>query len=135
MLDKSIRIAVVDDDETFQFITLKTIKSVMAGNHVLQFLSGLDAIKFLSENAHQPESLPDVLLLDINMPVLDGWMFMDEFSALKGKLNKPINIFMVSSSIDANDIARARRNKNISAYLMKPITVEKFKELLRNAMS
>jgi two-component system, chemotaxis family, chemotaxis protein CheY len=135
MPDKSIRIAVVDDDETFQFITLKAIRSVTTTNQVLQFLSGLDAIKFLAENAHEPESLPDVMLLDINMPVLDGWMFMDEFSTIKEKLNKPINIFMVSSSIDASDIARAKQNKNIADYLMKPISLDKFRELLTTALS
>jgi two-component system chemotaxis response regulator CheY len=130
MQNKSVCVAVVDDDDTFQFITLKAIRSIASNNNVLQFLSGIDAIKFLSDNAHLPESLPDVLLIDINMPVLDGWMFMDEFSALKNKINKPISIFMVSSSIDTNDIARAKQNKNIADYLMKPISVEKFRELL-----
>jgi CheY-like chemotaxis protein len=135
MPGKSVCIAVVDDDETFQFITLKAIRSVTASNPVLQFLSGIDAIKFITENAHQPESLPDVLLLDINMPVLDGWMFMEEFSSIKDRLNKPIHIFMVSSSIDANDIARARQDKNISDYLMKPISIDKFRELLNKTLS
>jgi CheY-like chemotaxis protein len=130
MQSKRVCVAVVDDDDTFQFITLKAIRSIASNNNVLQFLSGIDAIKFLNENASQPESLPDVLLLDINMPVLDGWMFMEEFTALKNKIQKPISIFMVSSSIDANDIARAKQDKNIADYLMKPISVDKFKELL-----
>jgi two-component system chemotaxis response regulator CheY len=133
MQSKRVCVAVVDDDDTFQFITLKAIRSIASNNNVLQFLSGIDAIKFLSENACHPESLPDVLLLDINMPVLDGWMFMEEFTALKNKIEKPISIFMVSSSIDANDIARAKQDKNIADYLMKPISVEKFKELLMKA--
>jgi two-component system chemotaxis response regulator CheY len=130
MQNKSVCVAVVDDDDTFQFITLKAIRSIASNNSVLQFLSGIDAIKFLSDNADHPESLPDVVLVDINMPVLDGWMFMDEFTALKNKINKPISIFMVSSSIDANDIARAKQNKHIADYLMKPISVDKFRELL-----
>jgi CheY-like chemotaxis protein len=100
---------------------------------VLQFSSSTDAMNFLQENANQPDQLPDLLLLDINMPVLDGWMFLEEYSVLKEKIKKNIHIFMISSSIDSNDIARAKQNKNIVDYLMKPITIDKFRELLTNA--
>jgi len=130
MEDKAKCIAVVDDDDTFQFITSRAIRSLSGENTILQFFSGVDAMQYLSENALNPDMLPDVLLLDLNMPVLDGWMFLEEFSAIKKTVAKEISIFIVSSSIDRNDIDRARQNKNIIDYIMKPVTVDKFKELL-----
>jgi CheY-like chemotaxis protein len=130
MEDKNKCIAVVDDDDAFHFITSRAIKSLSGTHNVLQFFSGIEAMKYLTENADHRENLPDVLLLDLNMPILDGWMFMEEYSKIKNKIAKEISIFIVSSSIDVNDIDRAKKNKNIIDYLMKPISVEKFRELL-----
>ena len=107
--EKNKCIAVVDDDDAFHFITSRVIKSLSGSHSVLQFFSGVDAIKYLSDHAQDAEALPDVLLLDLNMPILDGWMFMEEFSKIKGSIVKEVSIFIVSSSIDANDINRAQK--------------------------
>lgn len=128
--DKTKCIAVVDDDDAFHFITSRAIKSLSGSHSILQFFSGVEAMKYLGDHAADVALLPDVLLLDLNMPILDGWMFMEEYSKIKNNIAKEISIFIVSSSIDANDIDRAKQNKNIIDYLMKPISIEKFKELL-----
>ncbi len=130
MKNKSICVGIVDDDDTFQFITLKAVNSIASDNTVLPFSSSIDALKFLKKNAKLPDLLPDLLLVDINMPVIDGWMFLEEFHLFQDKIAKQIDIYMVSSSIDFNDIERAKQNKNILEYLTKPISNEKFKELL-----
>jgi len=127
---KNIRIALVDDDSSYQFLTSRTIRSIGNTNDILQFYNGLEAIQYLSQNAHIPQELPDLLLLDINMPLLDGWMFLEEYSSIKDRIEKEINIVMVSSSIDSKDIDRARQHEDIADYLMKPVSIEKFKELL-----
>lgn len=126
-------IALVDDDKIYQLITLRTISNTELTDEVLQFENGEDAIDFLKDNATSEDKLPDYIFLDINMPYMDGWMFLDEFETVKNSIKKDITIFMVSSSIDPRDIERASNNPNITQYVIKPISLEKFKELLSNA--
>nr|WP_321222116.1 response regulator [uncultured Psychroserpens sp.] len=76
------------------------------------------------------ENLPDIILLDINMPIMDGWQFLDEF--VKIESHKLITIYIVSSSIDPQDIKRAKKYQNISNYIVKPITIKKLKTIMRD---
>ena len=124
-------IAIVDDDSIFQFTASKTIATAKLASRVLQFENGEEAILYLKENALNRNNLPDFLFLDINMPLMDGWMFMDDYSKIGKSLAKDIQIFMVSSSIDPRDIDRARKIAEIREYITKPVTIEKFVELLR----
>ena len=126
-------IALIDDDKIFQLTASKTIKSTEITDRILQFLNGEEALKFLNQNIADPTSLPDYIFLDINMPFIDGWMFLDDFKIIKSKLTKPISIYMVSSSIDPRDMTRARSNENVKDYVVKPVTREKFMELLKQA--
>jgi two-component system chemotaxis response regulator CheY len=126
-------IALVDDDKIYQLITLRTITNTELTDEVLQFENGEDAIDFLKQHACVEDKLPDYIFLDINMPYMDGWMFLEEFEAMKNSIKKDITIFMVSSSIDPRDVERASNNPNISQYVIKPISIEKFKELLSHA--
>ena len=67
-----------------------------------------------------------MILLDLNMPILDGWQFLDEFIHLP--LKKEISIFIVTSSIDPSDIEMAKNYKMVKSYIMKPITAQKLEE-------
>jgi len=126
-------IALVDDDKIFQLTASKTIKSAEITDRILQFQNGDEALQFIRQNIADASTLPDYIFLDINMPYIDGWMFLDDYKDLKGKLAKPISIYMVSSSIDPKDISRARSNENVIDYVIKPVTREKFIELLKQA--
>ena len=76
------------------------------------------------------EALPDIIFLDINMPFMDGWQFLEEYTKIKPTLSKQIVIYVVSSSISEYDIERARNNSNVSDYFVKPITVDTYKTLI-----
>jgi CheY-like chemotaxis protein len=133
MARKAPIIALIDDDKIFQFTAYKTIKATAITDSILQFESGEKALQFLRQHLTDPNSLPDYIFLDINMPYIDGWMFLDDYDEFKSGLSKPISIYMVSSSIDPNDIDRARRNVNVKDYVIKPVTRERFMELLKQA--
>lgn len=127
-------IALIDDDKIFQLTASRTIKSTKITDRILQFENGEDALNFLRSNLDNESSLPDYIFLDLNMPLVDGWMFLDDFEGIKPSLvKKPISIYVVSSSIDPRDIDRARRNANVRDYVIKPVTREKFMELIRQA--
>ena len=126
-------VALVDDDKIFQHTASKTIKALQLSDNILQFGNGEDALKYLVDNAMNSSALPDYIFLDINMPFVDGWMFMQDYAGLKQELAKDIAIFMVSSSIDPRDIHRAKSIPDVQEYVVKPVTKEKFMQLLNDA--
>jgi len=133
MKTKSPVIALVDDDKIFQLTSAKIIRSLNLAHDILQFGNGEEALHYLRDNADVSDNLPDYIFLDINMPYVDGWMFLADYATLKTKLNKSISIFMISSSIDPRDIIRAQNNLDVREYIIKPVSPEKFKELVNAA--
>jgi len=121
---------VIDDDEIYTF----TIKRIIANSEIAEktlfFPNGKLAIDFFTEYVHQTDSLPDLILLDINMPVLDGWQFMDEFVKIRPLIQKRVIIYIVSSSIDEADFAKAKTYEQISDFIVKPVSVEKLRKMV-----
>jgi len=121
---------VIDDDVIYQTIIKKLIYKSGAYSEHFSFPNGNEAISTLKKTLEDnSNNLPDIILLDINMPVLDGWEFMDEFQNLKSKINKKINIFIVSSSIAVEDKNKAETYGEIMRYMSKPVTVDVLVEL------
>ena len=83
---------VIDDDIIYQIIVNKIIKKSEMFSAISKFKNGKDAIDDLQKSLENTELLPDIILLDINMPIMDGWEFMDEMGLLKSQINKQINI-------------------------------------------
>ena len=120
---KSIKnLFLVDDDEIFTFLTKRTIEETQLVDQIKIFSNGQDAIDFLEEAAGDKELLPEVILLDINMPILDGWGFLEEFILLKTSMGKKITIYVVSTSISPYDLERAKNISEVSDFIIKPIT-------------
>ncbi|MCA1745177.1 MAG: response regulator [Bacteroidales bacterium] len=117
---------VVDDDNTFQFLAGEVIKSTNAVNKIKYFSNGAEAISYLESVIAEPANLPEVIFLDLFMPVMDGWGFLQEYTRLKPSLSKKITIYILSSSIDPNDVERAKSITDVSDYIIKPITKDKF---------
>lgn len=125
-----ITIALVDDDSIFQLTASRMLRAAEEQTNVLQFSNGEEALRYLLLNAEQKDNLPDIILLDINMPHVDGWMFLNDYADLKKQLQKDIVVYMVSSSIDPVDMNRAKSNTNVKDYLIKPILRDGFQKLL-----
>jgi len=130
MKTRSPIIALVDDDKIFQLISAKMIQSLDLSHEILQFADGEEALHYLKNNIAHPENLPDYIFLDINMPYVDGWMFLADYAHIKTSFKKQIRIFMISSSIDSRDILRAQNHSDVRDYILKPVTPEKFRELV-----
>lgn len=131
---KKIDIAcIIDDDPIFVFGTTKIMKLANFCNSFMVFQNGEEAINNLRPIIEANDtSLPDVILLDLNMPVMDGWEFLDEF--VKIPCEKEITIYIVTSSIDPQDMEKAKDYDKISNYLVKPITADKLQEILAGAV-
>ncbi|MFN4150842.1 MAG: response regulator [Candidatus Sericytochromatia bacterium] len=121
-------VCIIDDDPIYVFGMKKLISVNNICNSILVFNNGHEAIQYFSSNDTQ---LPDVIFLDINMPIMDGWDFLDEFSNIKNSFKKNITIHMVSSSIDPNDIEKAKGYQDISEYLVKPVKSQDLKRIFQ----
>ncbi|MFA5258201.1 MAG: response regulator [Opitutales bacterium] len=115
-------VAIIDDDRVFQKITWMKITRKNYARKVLMFSDGEQAMRFIFENAHNLDELPDVILLDLNMPVMDGWDFMDAFVKIRPHIGKKITIFVATSSVNPEDQRRAVEVSAVSDYVIKPIS-------------
>ena len=99
---------VVDDDKIYHFL----IKKLFISNNIevspFFFENGQDALDGIKYNLDKDENQPDLILLDINMPVLDGWQFLEEFKKLKEFIKKEISIYVISSSDNTMDRNKAK---------------------------
>ncbi|MFA7379521.1 MAG: response regulator [Bacteroidia bacterium] len=125
-------LCLVDDDDIFQLITQRVIQQTNLVDSIKIFSNGLDAMIFLKSVAQNAAQLPEIILLDLNMPVMDGWEFLEEFTLLKPRLDKTITIYVVSSSIAPSDIERAEAINEVTDYIIKPITTEKLLDMLKS---
>ncbi len=115
----------IDDDMIYQTIIKKLIQKSGGFSAHSSFINGNLAITALKNILElNNEEFPDIILLDINMPVMDGWEFMEEFKTIKSEISKKINIYIVSSSIAIEDKKKAETFTDIMAYLTKPISVD-----------
>ena len=114
-------ICVIDDNDVYQFVMKNSINKINPGIKILSYLNGEEGIDALKEMIENKEQLPDVILLDINMPIMDGWEFMNEFIKIKNQMVNTIPIYLTTSSLDASDIDKAKKYEDITGFLSKPI--------------
>lgn len=129
-MNKSVIICLVDDDDVYKFTFTKKLKGSNIPKKILMFSDGEEALDFMLDNLSNNAALPDVIFLDINMPVMDGWEFLEEFVEIKPKVGKEITIYMVSSSIDPVDYERATKISEVSDYLVKPVEEEQIQDII-----
>ena len=125
------KLMLVEDDEIFVFITLKIIKKADFDGELKVFGNGKAAIDYLDSIKDTEALLPEIIFLDLSMPVLDGWGFLDEFLILKPKLTKKITIYIVTSSVSPHDVQRAKNISVVSDFIVKPISKERFIEIIK----
>ena len=123
-------LCVIDDDEIYTFLIKRIIKHADVAENTIFFKNGLEALEFFVDKKMQPEELPELILLDINMPILDGWQFLDGYSKLAPIIKKDITLYMTSSSEDQDDYNRAMSIGPVKDFIQKPIDVDVLKKLV-----
>ncbi|MCF8713849.1 response regulator [Joostella atrarenae] len=122
---------IIDDDKLYVKMLSRLLDIKKLCKEFLVFENGQEAFSYFKDIFEQPtkDKVPQVILLDLNMPVMDGWQFLDEFVKIKCDLEHPITLYVVSSSINQEDIERAKEFEEVSDYWVKPISLGELEEM------
>ncbi len=120
----------IDDDEVFTFLTKKLIARSGQEVRLDTYTNGQDAIEKLQQIADQESELPDMILLDLNMPVMDGWEFLNAYEQIPFCKPEKIHLYIVTSSISPYEVERAKHIPAVQEFIVKPMVKEKFVDLI-----
>lgn len=127
---KAQSVYLIDDDEIFQFATKRYIEIKKLSKRIEVFANGKRALDhILAQKKGEDSLLPEIILLDLNMPVMDGWDFLMEMEKLDVSIKENTIIYILSSSIDDKDIARAHAISLVKDYVIKPVDEEKLSKI------
>ena len=79
--------------------------------------------------------MPDIILLDVNMPIMNGWEFLQAYKSIQHSMPKDIQIFLVTSSVDDADFRYAQQFTTVQDYIVKPISKDRMSELLQRVVT
>lgn len=121
-------VILVDDDPVFRYISAKMIEKVRPGFRIKSFSQGKVALNFLREN--YTDEYYYYILLDINMPVMDGWKFLEAFEKTDFIKTENVSIHIVSSSVDDSDIEKSKKYDLVQGFLHKPLSADRIKSII-----
>ncbi|MBK5273213.1 MAG: response regulator [Bacteroidia bacterium] len=126
----------IDDDEPTNFISKMLIEEANCAEHIEIAQSGQAALDFLVNNEHPAINgkgfpCPDLIFLDINMPAMNGWEFLEKYNELDQQHKGNVITVMLTTSLNPEDRMKANENPEISRFETKPLTSEKLNRILR----
>jgi CheY-like chemotaxis protein len=122
-------ILLVDDDSTSNFLSMKTLERMGFVGDINSALNGEQALDLFNNYYQGSRGLPHIILLDLNMPIMDGFGFLEAFNRLNLPNMAQVKIIIVSSSADPDDIKRAK-DLGVSRYISKPLGTESLRAVL-----
>jgi CheY-like chemotaxis protein len=122
-------VLLVDDDNVCNFLSTKLLQRLGFVNDIHTAVNGEEAINLFNDYYKGSRHLPDIILLDLSMPVMDGFEFIEAFRRLKLPNKENVKIIIVTSSFDPEDMQRANA-LGISQYITKPLTERMLMEVL-----
>lgn len=115
-------VMLVDDNDTDNFISKRIIEITKFSNNVVIKSSGKSALEYLEENKKDNVRLPDLIFLDINMPIVDGFVFLYEFEKFDNLIKDKCKVIILSSSDNKRDIDKIVNNDHVIKFITKPLT-------------
>lgn len=131
-------VLVIDDDLITIYLNRMVLESASFCENIVEASSGDEGLLYfenLEKGDNPMDNLPKVILLDLNMPVMDGWEFFENFVQRFPEFVKKTSIFVLSSSTNPEDEDRAQNDPNIAAYLSKPLDEDKHFDIINSFLN
>jgi CheY-like chemotaxis protein len=125
MANRVNTVFLIDDDEATNYFNLIMIESSRVAGEIFVYNNGMAALEALRDLMKHGKALPELIFLDINMPVMTGWMFLEELKGIGQKVTSKVKVVMLSASDNPNDVDKSGQYGFVKAYLSKPLTVDK----------
>lgn len=129
MTGQSKYIMLIDDDDINNFLSREIISMHLPAVIIDSFTDPKDALQLLNEKLNHNEQLPDIILLDINMPLMDGWEFLRKIDQLEHRNRFNSNVYLYTSSVYNEDAVKAREFPTVKKVFVKPLTKEAIQEI------
>ena len=123
-------VCIIDDDHIFIYGVKRLMEETSFCDNLLVYQNGQDAIDDLKDKVTKGLNLPSIIFLDLNMPLMTGWEFLDEYLQIDGQDPTESKVYIVSSSIDPKDLLRIKDYHVISNYILKPVTSDDLQNII-----
>jgi len=125
------KVLLIDDSEIDNFINKSVITSANITESIETMMSAKKALAYLSELKEKPVLFPDLIFLDIKMPEMDGFQFLDECKNFPQEIKERCSVYILSSSINPEDTNRAKQYDAVKKHLTKPLSEKMIAEILK----
>lgn len=129
MIQDYKRFIVIDDDPINNFLCSKNIKKSVQDADIITFTEGETGLDYIKSYFNEPNIGNAILFLDINMPTMSGWEFMERFQKINTVIKDQISIYILSSSVNQSDKHKAKTHPDIIDYIEKPLLTDVLKML------
>ena len=123
-------VLLVEDDPITIMVCDRIIKMSDFATNVVSCENGNTAIDHINKLVNEEKQFPEIIFLDINMPVMNGWDFLEEFEMIKDKISPMPRIFILSSTVDPEDYKRAKSFSAVDNFISKPLSKEFLEQIL-----
>lgn len=129
-MKKLKNILLIDDNEADNYLHQMTLEEVGCAEKISVLENGKKALDYLLDLKENELPFPDLIFLDINMPLLNGWEFVEAFNEFNSGLEQSIVVVMLTTSLNPDDEDKAEKNKGVNGFLNKPLTSDTIHDIL-----
>ncbi|MBM1104889.1 response regulator [Aurantibacter crassamenti] len=123
---------IIDDDDIFIYGTKRIIKEVNFCEEILVFNNGQDALDEFKKLTDLGKELPSIIFLDLNMPIMNGWEFLEQFTKIENNNQDKVIVYIISSSVDPRDLEKVGNYEIIHNYILKPFSSKDLESILKD---
>jgi len=125
-------VMIIDDNNIDLYVTSRMMTKNSFGENILEYSYAQEALQYLIDHENDFQRLPEVILVDIYMPMMSGFEFMEHYDKLNAEFKRRCKVYIVSSTIDQTDINRTKTDPNISGFQEKPVTKEFLQQIINS---